>query len=110
MNNNDPIRICDKCKISKPKSLFYRYKYCKRCHIKAYINIHLLNARIANHLNLSIDELNTILKINTNNPKRNEIGEHDRYDEVMLLMTGWNISSSTLITDNIINNFLDEQI
>ena len=34
MNTDEPIRKCDKCKITKFKSLFYRYKYCKRCHIK----------------------------------------------------------------------------
>ena len=58
MDTDDPLRKCDKCKITKPKSLFYRYKYCKRCHIKNYIKEHILNARIANHLNLSIDEIN----------------------------------------------------
>jgi hypothetical protein len=107
-NKEDPIRKCDKCKISKPKSLFYRYKYCKRCHIINYINMHLLNARVANHLNLSIDELNNILKIDMNDSTRNGIGEHDRYDEVMLLMTGWNMPPSISITENVINNFLNE--
>ena len=29
MNTNVPPRKCDTCKIIKPKSLFYRYKYCK---------------------------------------------------------------------------------
>ena len=104
--NNEPLRKCDKCKITKPKKLFYRYKYCNRCHIKAYICIHLQNARIANHLNISIDELNNILKIDINDPKRNRIGEHKRYDEVMLLM----YNSSSIITDDIINNFLDEPL
>jgi len=108
MNEEDPIKKCDKCKILKPKSMFYRYKCCKRCHIKDYIRYHLLNARTANRLNLSIDELNNILKCDMNDPSRNGIGEHERYDEVMLLMTGWDMPSSTVITDNIINNFLDE--
>jgi len=98
MNQEYPIRKCDKCKLFKQKSLFYRYKYCKRCYIKDYIKNNLLNARIANHLNLSIDELNDI----------SSDTDHARYDEVMLLMCGWNMSTSTIITDNVINNFLDE--
>ena len=40
-----------------------------------------------------------ILKENVNDSSRNYIGEHERYDEVML---------SSVITDNIINQFLDE--
>jgi hypothetical protein len=97
--NNEPLRKCDKCKITKSKKLFYKYKYCNRCHIISFIRIHLQNARIANHLNISIDELNDILK-------RNEIGEHKRYDEVMLLM----YNSSSIITDDIIDHFLDEPL
>ena len=99
--NSEPLRKCDKCKITKPKNLFYRYKYCNRCHIKSYIRIHLQNARIANHLNISIDELNNII-----DPKRNGIVEHERYDEVMLLI----YNTSSIITDDIINNFLDEPL
>lgn len=99
--NNELFKKCDKCKITKPKKLFYRYKYCNRCHIKSYIRIHLQNARIANHLNISIDELNNIL-----DTKRNGIEEHERYDEVMLLMFNY----SSIINDDIINNFLDEPL
>ena len=33
--NDELLRKCDKCKITKPKKLFYRYKYCNRCHIKS---------------------------------------------------------------------------
>jgi|APGre2960657373_1045057.scaffolds.fasta_scaffold07913_2 hypothetical protein len=108
MNEEDPIRKCDKCKESKSRSLFYKYQYCKRCHIKDYISYHLLIARVANRLNLSIDEINNILDNNIDNPTRNGIGEHERYNEVMLFMTGHNMPYSTVITDNIINNFLDE--
>lgn len=100
MNNDRIIKKCDKCKILKPKNDFYRYKYCKKCHIKDYIKEHLINAKVANHLNLSIDELNNILKTDIYDNKRNIIGEHDRYDEVMLLMI------STIITDDTINNIL----
>lgn len=104
MNEEDPIRKCDKCKILKPKSMFYRYKYCKRCHIKDYIRYHLLNARTANCLNLSIDELNNILKIDINDQTRNDIGEHERYDEVIGFLLQWD-NQSIVITDDIINNF-----
>jgi len=99
--NNGLLGKCDKCKITKPKKLFYRYKYCNRCHIKSYIRIHLQNARIANHLNISIDELNNIL-----DTKRNGIEEHERYDAVMLLMC----NSSSIINDDIINNLLNEPL
>ena len=103
MNNNNPLRKCDKCKITKPKNLFYRYRYCKRCHIKNYINEHLCNARIANHLNLSIDELKNIMRTDI-------IEEHQRYDEVIMYYTGHNMRNSTIITNDIIDNFLDEPI
>jgi hypothetical protein len=108
MNEEDSIRKCDKCQESKPRSLFYKHKYCKRCHIKDYISYHILIARVANRLNLSIDEINNILENNSDDQTRNGVGEHERYDEVMLIMTGHNMSSSTVITNNIINNFLDE--
>ena len=110
MNTDDPIKKCDTCKITKPRSLFYRYKYCKRCHIKNYIKKHICNARIANHLNLSIDELNSIMKIDMNDSTRNLIGEHQRYDEVIMYFTGHSMSDSTIITNNIIDNFLDENV
>ena len=109
-NEVDPIRKCNTCKQYKPRNQFYRYRYCKRCHIISFISNHLLEARVANHLNLSIDELNNILNNNMNDPTRNELGEHERYDEVMLLMTGRNLPYSTVITNNIINNYLDESI
>jgi hypothetical protein len=99
MNGEDPVKKCDGCKILKPKSAFNRSKQCKRCHNKNYIGYHLLMARLANRLNVSIKELNNIL---------NGLGEHERYDEAMLLMTGHNMPKSTKITDDIINEFLDE--
>lgn len=106
--NNDPLRKCDTCKITKPKSLFYRYKYCKRCHIKDYLIQHICNARVANHLNLSIDELNNIIKIeiDINDHARDEIGEHNRYGEVMFYLNRKYMSN--IITNDNIDNFLDE--
>jgi len=105
MDNNELLRKCNKCKITKPKELFYKYRYCKRCHIKDYIKNHLLDARVANHFNLSMDELNNIMTSNMNDPTRNEIGEHERYDEIMVYYCG---TQSSVITDDVINNFLDE--
>ena len=102
----DPLRKCNKCKIKKPKSLFYKYQYCKKCHIKNYINYHLSNARVANHLNLSIDELNIIMDPTT----RNSINEHERFDEIIMYFTGHNMRDSTIITNNIIENFLNENV
>jgi len=99
------LRKCDSCKIIKSKDLFHIYKYCKRCHIKDYIKNNLLYARVANHFNLSIEEINNIMSINMNDPTRNELGEHERYDEIM----NYYISTqSTVITDDVINNFLEE--
>jgi len=91
MDTEDPLRKCDKCKITKHKSVFYRYKYCKKCHIKSYLN---------NHLNLSIDELNNIMKT----------VEHDRYDEIVMYFTGHSMRDSSIITNEIIDNFLDENV
>jgi hypothetical protein len=105
MDNNELLRKCNKCKITKPKELFYKYRYCNRCHIKDYIQNHLLDARVANHFNLSLDELNNIMTSNMNDPTRNEIGEHERYDEIMVYYCG---TQSSVITDDVINNFLDE--
>ena len=104
-------RKCDKCKITKPKRLFYRYKYCNRCHIKDYIQGKLSDDKTANHFNLSIDELKNIMntEININDPSRNEIGEHHRYDEIIGYYIGI-YRQSTIITDDVINNFLDEII
>jgi hypothetical protein len=118
MNTEDPLRKCDKCKIRKPKSLFYKYKYCKRCHLKNYIKQHILTARIANHLNLSIDEINNIMEnrdnindINDmNDSTRNLLGEHERYDEVIMYFTGHSMRDSTIITNDVIDNFLDENV
>ena len=100
---DDPLRKCDKCKITKPKSLFYRYKYCNRCHIKDYLKQHILTARIANHLNLSIEEINNIME-------NRDDGEHQRYDDVIMYFTGHNMRESSIITNDIIENFLDETL
>ena len=107
MDESQLLRKCDKCKITKPKDLFYRYKYCKKCHIRDYIKNNLLEAYTANHFNLSIDELKNIMntEININDPTRNEIGEHHRYDEIMLYYVN-NQRIINDITDNIINELV----
>jgi hypothetical protein len=112
MDTGDPLRKCDTCKITKPKSMFYKYRYCKRCHIKNYIKEHLLTARVANHLNLSIDEINNITqnRDDVNDTTRNLLGEHQRYDEVIMYFTGHNMRDSTIITNDVIDNFLDEDV
>ena len=97
MNYDDPTRkySCNCCKMVKEKKLFHRYKYCNKCHIKDNIKNYLLTARIANHFNLSIEELKEIM---------NNI-DHERYDEIILYYIS-NMSNS-MISDDIINNFLD---
>jgi|LakMenEpi03Aug12_release.lakeMendotaPanAssembly.Ray.scaffolds.fasta_scaffold916994_2 hypothetical protein len=93
----ESLRICDTCNITKSKRLFSKYKYCKRCDIKNYMKAFLVDIRIANHLNLSIDELNNIMK--------NIDPMSDIYDEIMLYYQEY---QSKIITDEVINNFLDE--
>ena len=102
MNTEDPLRKCDKCKIRKPKSLFYKYKYCKRCHLKNYIKQHILRARIANNIMENREDIN--------DSTRNLLGEHERYDEVIMYFTGHNMRDSTIITNDVIDNFLDENV
>lgn len=104
-NTDDPLRKCDECKITKPKSLFHRYKYYRRCYIKSYIKGHINLARIAKYFNLSMDKLEEILTIKKG-PGRNCLGEHIRYDEIMLKLQGG--IQSTIITEEVIDNFLDE--
>ena len=110
MNENEPIGKCYKCKIIKPKHFFYKFKYnhkfCKKCHIKSYIKDCLIEAYIANHFNLSIDELKYIMTIDDNDPIKDEAGEHNRFDEIFPYYSI--AENSTIITDNIINNYLDE--
>ena len=90
------LRKCNKCEITKPKELFYKYGYCNRCHIKDYLKQHILNARIANHLNLSINELNNIMenRDDINDSTRNLAEDHERYDEVIMYFTGHNMRDS----------------
>ena len=105
MEENELLKICDICKKFKTKTLFYKYNYCKRCHIKKHIKHKLLEAQTANHFNLSMNELKKIMNIDFHDPTRNEIGEHRRYDEIVDYYTR---IQSSVITEDIINNFLDE--
>ncbi len=38
------------------------------------------------------------------------INEHERFDEIIMYFTGHNMRDSTIITNNIIENFLDENV
>ncbi len=59
-----------------------------------------MNARIVNKLNLKINELNYIMEINSDDPNKNAIGEHPRYDEIIGYFT--NNLNSSIITDEVI--------
>jgi hypothetical protein len=113
MNKDNELDLqikCNTCDIVKPQYHFYKCVNCKKCNINSYIHNNLIKARIANHLNLSITMLNDIITNDLNDPTRNELGEHKRYNEVILLMTNNTLSSSTVITDDIIDSFLDVNI
>ena len=49
-------------------------------------------------------------KDDINDSTRNLLGEHERYDEVIMYYTGHNIRDSTIITNDVIENFLDETV
>ena len=80
-----PQRICRNCKINKDTSLFYKYNLCNRCKIIADVKIYLDNAKLANHFNTSIEEIEYILKLDDEDPNKNPLGEHSKYDDVMLV-------------------------
>lgn len=79
-------------------------KLCNRCNIKNDIKLHLLYAKLAYRLILTIDELKNIIKGDLLS-----IGEYNINDEISLLNDMIIIySDNTIITDDIINKFLDE--
>ena len=77
-----PQRRCNVCKIVKDTSLFHKYSLCNRCKIIAEVKIYLDNAKLANHFNTSIKEIDYILELDDNDPNK-EGGEHSKYDDVM---------------------------
>ena len=101
MDTNDSLRKCDYCKETKPKSLFIKYKLCKKCEIKNFITESLKIALCAKKLNLSTLEIKDILKVkNGPDNNHNSIGEHRRYDEVICIYLENNYK-----IDEIVENF-----
>ena len=78
-----PERLCRVCKIVKDTNLFHKYNLCNRCKIIAEVKIYLDYAKLANHFNTSIKEIEYILELDMNDPNK-EGGEHSKYDDVML--------------------------
>jgi hypothetical protein len=79
-----PERLCRVCKIVKDTNLFHKYNLCNRCKIIAEVKIYLDYAKLANHFNTSIKEIEYILELDMNDPNK-ECGEHSKYDDVMLV-------------------------
>jgi len=59
----DELRQCIRCNFVKPKKHFYRHKMCKSCINSISVYNYLMNAEVANKLNISIEELNDIMTI-----------------------------------------------
>jgi hypothetical protein len=116
MEENGELIKCEKCKVIKPKELInIKYICCNRCIIKEHLKNYLLHARIANYFKLSIDELNNILSRDMKDPTRDELGKHERYDEISEYYRGAQSyittdDSNYVITDEVIDNFLDEKV
>lgn len=68
--------------------------------------MYLLNAKLANHFNKSIQEIDNILTIDMNDPSRNGIGEHIYYHDVMIEFVKY--SNSQFNNREVITRFLDE--
>jgi hypothetical protein len=74
---------CERCKNIKPKELInIIFLCCNKCIIIETLKNYLLHARIANYFNLSIEELNNIMIRDMEDPTRDELGKHERYDEI----------------------------
>ena len=97
-------RRCKECKVYKDKSLFYKNYLCNRCKIIADIEDYLIRSKLAYHFNTNIKEIDYILEIDMGDPRKNLIGEHDKYDDVMLVMP--NITNSL---KEAISIYLDEK-
>lgn len=102
-----PERRCKECKVYKDTSLFYKHYLCNRCKIIAEVKIYLDNAKLANHFNTSIKEIEYILELDSNDPNKNPLGEHSKYDDVMLIYAGY--SNSQFNNTETISRYLDEE-
>ena len=101
-----PERRCKECKVYKDTSLFYKNYLCNRCKIIADIGNYLSMAKLAYHFNTNIKEIDNILEIDMNDPSRNLIGEHRRYDDVMGAFVSMN--NSQFNNREAISNYLKE--
>lgn len=116
MEETEELIKCERCKNIKPKELInIRSLSCNRCITKEYLKNYLLHARIANYFKLSIDELNNIMTRDMKDPTRDELGKHERYDEISEYYIGAQSYITTddinsVITDEVIDNFLDEKV
>ena len=97
---------CSTCNIVKNNMLFHKNSLCKKCKFVGDVSKYLLNVKLANYFNKSIEEIENILTIDMNDPSRNEIGEHSNYDEVMLELVKY--SNSLFNNTETITRFLDE--
>lgn len=105
-----PERRCNVCKIVKDTNLFHKYNLCNRCKIIGDVRIYLDNAKLANHFNTSIKEIEYILELDDKDPNKNPIGEHSKYDDVMLVyqQAGFYGNSQFNNTETI-SRYLDEE-
>jgi len=103
-----PERRCKECKVYKDTSLFFKNYLCNRCKIIAEVKNYLDNAKLANHFNTSIKEIDNILENDIDDPNK-EGGEHKKYDDVMLVyQTASFFSNSQFNNREAISNYLKE--
>jgi len=101
-----PERRCKECKVYKDTTLFYKNYLCNRCKIIADIGNYLSMAKLAYLFNTNIKEIDNILEIDMNDPSRNLIGEHEKYDDVMGAMV--EMYDSQFNNREAISNYLKE--
>ena len=102
------LRRCDHCKLTKSRDQFFRYKCCKKCHIKHYINLQLLYVRIANHFNVSISELKNMLQNDFQISYSYSMDDRQKYEQLVNLFKDLSMRQSTVITETTIEHFLNE--
>jgi hypothetical protein len=102
-------RRCKECKFYKEVSLFYKNNLCNRCKIITDIRHYLTMAKLANHINTSIKEVEYILELDDNDPNK-EGGEHSKYDDVMLVyQSAGFFGNSQFNNTEAISRYLEEE-